>query len=136
MRSFTVLLGLILVFGFSVFAQKGKIEIIETGAFHGDEISAKTGENWLGLLKQNGNYTLLPVVITVVNVHDPIVDESESEKTGKEVKILGQENAVFLIRGGNFTQSREGGRVLRAVRRSRCVHHGRRIANSPRTPDS
>lgn len=106
MRSFTVLLGLILILSFSVFAQNGKIKITEMGAFHGDEISAKTGETWLGLFKQNGNYSLIPVVITVENVHDAIMDENESEKTGKEIKVLGQEKAVFLIRGGNFTQSR------------------------------
>lgn len=106
MRSFTILIGLILVLSFSVFAQNGKIEILETGAFHGEEVSAKTGETWLGLFKQGGNYSLLPVVITVENVHDPISDNDESEKTGKEIKVLGQENAVFLIRGKGFGQYR------------------------------
>ena len=106
MRSFIILIGLILVMSFSVFAQNGKIEIMETGAFHGEEVSVKTGEIWLGLFKQNENYSLLPVVITVENVHDPIIDNDESEKTGKEVTVLGRENAVFLIRGRGFSQSR------------------------------
>ncbi len=112
MRSFTILIGLILVLSFSVCAQNGKIEILETGIFHGEELSAKTGETWLGLFKQNENYSLLPVVITVENVYDALVDNDESQKTGKEVTVLGQENAVFLIRGRNFKQSRAVKTVL------------------------
>lgn len=106
MKKTTILIGFILIFSICVFAQNGKVEIQETGTFHGEEVSSKTGENWLGLFQQGENYALLPVVITVENVYDPIIDENENEKTGKEIKVLGQENPVFLIRGKGFTQSR------------------------------
>jgi hypothetical protein len=104
MKKYAIILGLILTFGISAFAQN--IEILETGGFHGEEVTAKTGESWLGLFKQGENYSLLPVVLTVENFHDAIVDNDESEKTGKEVTVLGQDKPVFLIRGKGFTQSR------------------------------
>ena len=93
------------IFSFSVSAQKNKIRIIETGEFHGDEITAETGEMWLGLYTQSENYSLLPSVLTVEKVHDMIVD-ARDEKTGKSVKILGQTKPIFLIKGDGFVQSR------------------------------
>ncbi|MEZ5425194.1 MAG: hypothetical protein R2747_02910 [Pyrinomonadaceae bacterium] len=96
----------ILLFGISALAQKGGIEILETGGFHGEEITAKTGEIWLGLFRQNENFVLLPSVITVEEVNDPIVDGPE-DRSGKEVKVLGREAPLFLIRGRGFVQSRE-----------------------------
>lgn len=104
MRKYAIIIGLILAFGINAFAQD--IQILETGGFHGEEVSAESGESWLGLFKQKNDYALLPVVLTVEDVHDPIVDSSENEKTGKEVKVLGQGEPVFLIKGKGFINSR------------------------------
>jgi hypothetical protein len=106
MKNRIILSVLVLVFlSFSAFAQKNKIQIIETGEFHGDEITAETGEMWLGLYAQGENYSLLPSVLTIETVHDQIVDAAD-EKTGKSVKILGQPKPIFLIKGDGFVQSR------------------------------
>jgi hypothetical protein len=88
-------------------ANAQKIEILETGQFHGDEVTAETGENWLGLYKKGKTYSLLPTVLTVSKVHDAIADNSPNETTGKEVKTLGPGEPIFLIKGKGFEQSRE-----------------------------
>lgn len=95
----------LIVFSFSVSAQKNKIRIIEAGEFHNEEITAESGEMWLGLYTQGENYSLLPSVLTVETVHDAVVDAAD-EKTGKSVKILGQTKPIFLIKGDGFVQSR------------------------------
>lgn len=95
----------LIVFSFSVSAQKNKIQIIETGKFHNEEITAETGEMWLGLYAQGENYSLLPSVLTVETVYDAVVDAAD-EKTGKSVKILVQTKPIFLIKGDGFVQSR------------------------------
>ena len=66
----------------------------------------KLAKLWLGLFKPDKTYSLLPVVLTVENFHDAIIDNDETEKTGKEVKVLGQSEPVFLIKGKGFSQSR------------------------------
>jgi hypothetical protein len=104
MRKNILFITFILIFSISAFAQN--IQILETGGFHGEEVSAKTGEIWLGLYKTGETYTLLPSVLTVDYFHDAIIDNDENEKTGKEVKVLGRENPVFLIKGKGFKQSR------------------------------
>lgn len=104
MKKSILFIAIVLIFSISAFAQN--IQILETGGFHGEEVSAETGEIWLGLYKQGENYSLLPSVLTIELFHDAIVDNDESEKTGKEVKVLGQTEPVFLIRGKGFSQSR------------------------------
>lgn len=97
------IISFILSFSLTVFAQNGKIQILETGEFHGDEVTAQTGEAWLGLFRRGNDFSLLPAVLSVSLVNDQIVDEPD-EKTGKEVAVLGQENPVFLIKGIGFGQ--------------------------------
>lgn len=104
MRKSILFTALILIFSISVFAQN--IQILETGGFHGEEVSAKTGETWLGLYKTGETYTLLPSVLTVEYFHDAIIDNDENDKTGMEVKVLGQTEPILLIKGTGFTQSR------------------------------
>src|SRR5687767_8432798 len=63
------------------------VRLIETGAFHGDEMHTRSGEHWIGLYKTGNGFMLIDTVVKVKRVHDPVVDEDESRKTGKEVSV-------------------------------------------------
>lgn len=75
-----------------------EIELLQVGAFHGNEVSAESGEVWLGLYSTPDGYTLIPAPITVKAVYDPFVDNT-GEKTGKMVSVEGQTRPLFLIKG-------------------------------------
>lgn len=73
-------------------------QLIEVGQFHGDEINAKTGEEWLGLYVGEGQSELRLTTVTVNTVNDPIVDR-DNEQTGKEVAVNQSETPIFLVKG-------------------------------------
>ena len=75
-----------------------EIQLLQVGAFHGDEISAKSDEIWLGLYSTPDGCALVPSRITVKTVYDPLVDNA-GEKTGKVVSVEGQTRPLFLIKG-------------------------------------
>ena len=75
-----------------------EIQLLQVGVFHGDEVSAKSGEIWLGLYSTPDGYALIPSRITVETVYDPIVDNA-GEQTGKVVSVKGQTPPLFLIKG-------------------------------------
>lgn len=104
MKSLKILTTAAFLFSLTIFvnAQKGKIELLETGEFHGEEVTAKAGELWLGLFKTGNNFALLETVIGVEMVHDPIVDDNPNEKTGKAVKVFNRNEPVFLIKDAGF----------------------------------
>jgi hypothetical protein len=73
------------------------VELLETGAFHGDEITARTSEKWLGLYIEDGHSTLLNYRVTVEAVFDEILQETD-EKTGKRVSVDLPLQPVFLVK--------------------------------------
>ena len=73
-------------------------KLILTGSFHGDEIDAENGEHWHGLFKEGISYSIKKTKINVSSVFDPIIDEDESKKTGKEVTIQGPEEPLILLK--------------------------------------
>ena len=77
---------------------ESEIQLLQVGVFHGDEVSAESGEVWLGLYPTPDGYALIPSRITVATVYDPFVDNA-GEKTGKVVSVEGQTPPLFLIRG-------------------------------------
>ena len=89
-----------------------EIQLLQVGTFHGDEISAKSGEIWLGLYSTPDGYTLVPSRITVEAVYDPLIDNA-GEKTGKVVSVEEQTRPLFLIKGLN-TPKRKFIRTLSA----------------------
>lgn len=80
---------------------KFKIKLLETGEFHGDDVKAKSGEIWLGLFKEQKGYSLRPTKIKIRRVHDEIVDEDETKKTGKSVGVGGKLKPIFLLKNAN-----------------------------------
>jgi hypothetical protein len=75
-----------------------KLQLIETGQFHGDEVKAKTGERWLGLFQSEQGFALKETPIVVKTVRDEMVDADEDPPSGKEVSVrVG--DPLFLVRG-------------------------------------
>ena len=77
---------------------ESEIQLLQVGAFHGDEVSAESDEVWLGLYPTPDGYALIPSRITVETVYDPFVDNA-GEKTGKVVSVEEQKHPLFLIKG-------------------------------------
>jgi hypothetical protein len=82
-----------------------QVGLLETGSFHGEEVSALTGEKWLGLYISDNHSILLNSRLRVETVHDDIGDSPE-EKTGKEVSVELPLQPIFLVR--RATMLREG----------------------------
>ncbi len=81
---------------------KYKFELLETGEFHGDEVTAKSGEKWLGLFGKNNDFHLASTNISVNRVHDEIVDDdNKKKKTGKKVSVKNRSEPLFLIKNAN-----------------------------------
>lgn len=78
--------------------------LLEVGEFHGEEVSAETGEQWLGLHVSEKGSLLINHTITVENVHDPILDEGD-QKTGKKVSIDLPIDPIFLVNSDWVLQS-------------------------------
>jgi hypothetical protein len=79
-----------------------RVELLETGEFHGDEITARTGERWLGLYVTDHSSTLLSYRLTVETVHDGIVDQDAEQETGKDVSVDLPLDPVFLVKGATM----------------------------------
>jgi hypothetical protein len=74
---------------------------LETGeVFHGEQIDAKSGETWLGLFREQEDYSLRSTKIKIRRVHDEIVDD-ETRKTGKNVSVEGKLKPIFLLKNAN-----------------------------------
>lgn len=109
MRKTTAFALLALLLGLAaapcVRAQRAKaragVRLVETGAFHGNEVSARTGETWLGLYVSKGRSALVPSVVKVELANDPIVDEEPWQKTGKDVSVNRKAAPVFLVSGAD-----------------------------------
>ena len=82
---------------------ESEIQLLQVGAFHGDEVSAESGEVWLGLYSTSDGYALIPSTITVESVYDPFVDNA-GQKTGRAVSVEEPTHPLFLIKGLNVPE--------------------------------
>jgi hypothetical protein len=75
------------------------IELLMPGTFHGNEVSAESGEKWLALVSVYGpeDTRLIEVSIKVKAVPD--MGDKDGEPTGKEVSVEPPQNARFFVRG-------------------------------------
>jgi hypothetical protein len=96
----------ILLFGATVVAGQDRLSgrdvapanrLLLTGSFHGDEINARSGDQYLGFYRESGRDRLELSRITVVREVDAVVDEVEGQMTGKRVEVSGSGEPVFLI---------------------------------------
>ena len=72
--------------------------LLQPGVYHGDEFPefAESGQSWLGLVQDEGQYSLVPMKISVATVHDGIVDEA-GEMTGKALTVDVAAEVVMLV---------------------------------------
>jgi hypothetical protein len=78
---------------------RDSISLLTTGAFHGDEVKAHTGERWLALLPGSSGFAWQTVSITTRRVEDAVVD-GPGEKTGIEVTVKAGD-PVLLLKGAS-----------------------------------
>ncbi len=96
------LLAVIAILGVSSLGQgeaRPNFSLLSVGSFHKGEVSARSGERWLGLV-MNGTETVWQYFpVEVATVKDPLLD-GEGQRSGTEVKVPGGE-PKFLIRGAD-----------------------------------
>ena len=81
------------------------VQILRTGLWHGDEITAESGPAWWGIFPEGDGFTLQSAPVTITIEHDAVVDE-EGQATGKMVKVPQEAEPVLLVRG--LPNAREG----------------------------
>ena len=72
-------------------------QLLFTGTYHGDEVTAKSGEKWLALVPSLGGYALEETPIRIEFVKDEIIDQKD-EATAKKVLIDLNKKPLFLVR--------------------------------------
>lgn len=80
-----------------------EIQLLRAGQFHGNEVSAESGEKWLCLCKTGDDFSLVMTGIVVEKCYDAVTDYFGTDTTGKcvsvpEVQKVGGE-VVFLVKG-------------------------------------
>ncbi|MDP2808085.1 MAG: hypothetical protein Q8O74_08145, partial [bacterium] len=75
------------------------VQILRVGQFHNDEVGAKSGEVWFGLFPVQLGYSLERTNITVMSIHDVVVDSDTGVKTGWNVTVNSTSEPIVLIRG-------------------------------------
>lgn len=81
-----------------------EVRILRTGTFHGNEVDAKTGEPWFGLIATEDGYRLVRTPITVTATHDPILDEDPQTRSGKDVQVDLDMVPIALVQGGDWSE--------------------------------
>ncbi len=89
-----------------------RVQLLEVGEFHGDEVTAKTSNGWLGLFVTKKHSSLAPISIQISRVFDPIIDDESTKKTGKKVSIQKVSTPVLLIKNAPYLKA---GQVITAL---------------------
>ncbi|MFC1614571.1 hypothetical protein ACFL5K_04675, partial [Gemmatimonadota bacterium] len=93
-------------------ARAQNAQLLITGKFHGNEVTAQSGEFWYGLYNEGEQFRLVRTMIKVEAVHDDMVNEKGGEKTGKKVSTEYEGIPLFLVRGIGGLEEREVGKVF------------------------
>ena len=77
------------------------MKLLEIGeGFHGDEVPAEDGDEWLGLFQVDNGYAVKRTKLKIKRVHDPVIDDEELSRTGKSVSVSSRSKPLFLVKGG------------------------------------
>ncbi|MDQ6652952.1 MAG: hypothetical protein M3Y84_09420 [Acidobacteriota bacterium] len=74
------------------------IQLLETGDFHGEEVTARSGEKWLGLYKTEPDAVLLPYRLKIDTIYDDLTDYEKGQLTGKRVDVDSPLKPLFLLK--------------------------------------
>jgi hypothetical protein len=78
-------------------SQTRRAHVIEPGQFHGYEVSARSGQRWLGLFVNGRGSALHYSTIKVQRVFDEITDYGTKQKTGKRVSVNSRSQPLLLV---------------------------------------
>lgn len=83
-----------------------QVEVLTTGIFHEDEVPENADQQkWFGLFKGMDGFYLEQTPISTRRVHDPVLDENDTEKTGWEVSTAKKDTNYILIEAIPFLQN-------------------------------
>lgn len=83
------------------------MSLLTTGQFHDDEVTARSGEVWLGLFPTgNDGYELRRTTLKVKTVFDSVLDADEGPFSGKEVAVVDARAPLFLLKTGGRLRPR------------------------------
>ncbi len=74
-----------------------RVDILRVGSFHGNEVTAKSGEEWFGMFTAADGFELRKVRIRVDSESDPLSDQGTA-RTGRRVSVESG-SPLFLVRG-------------------------------------
>ncbi len=72
--------------------------ILQPGAFHGDEVTTPTGEEWFALYPGSHASMVRRERVTIAPVFDPVID-ADGEATGREVAVASGGAPLLLVSG-------------------------------------
>jgi hypothetical protein len=82
------------------------MQLLEMGEFHGEEVTARSGEKWMGLYQTNPDSVLLPYRLKIETIYDDLSDYEKGQLTGKRVDVNSPLKPLFLLKGA--TMLKEG----------------------------
>lgn len=83
-----------------------RVSLLETGYHDGDQVSAHSGENWLGLFREKNHYVLKKAKLKIRRVHQHCGDEGKPNKLGKDVGIVGNGKPEFLVKDSGLSEGK------------------------------
>lgn len=79
---------------------KSRVQIIEPGEYHGDEVATRTGDRWMALERTGNRARWRETSVVVTKVHHQFVDaDNPTIKSGKRVSTALPAEPALLIRG-------------------------------------
>jgi hypothetical protein len=79
--------------------RKFKTKLLETGDFHSEDLTGKSGETWFGLFQQGKISILIPTKIKIKKITEPELFDKEVSTTNKGKSIFLIKNAKILRQG-------------------------------------
>jgi hypothetical protein len=74
------------------------VKVLTTGIFHEDEVwTPASKENWYGLFRNKTGFFLASTGINTTRIHDVVIDEKETDKTGWKVETKLKDTCLVLI---------------------------------------
>jgi hypothetical protein len=81
-------------------ASKPRVQIIEPGDFHGEDIPFKKGgDRWIGLFPEGKDLIWRETLLRLKYEHDDVGDDPPGALTGKRLYIKASPQPLFLVRG-------------------------------------
>ena len=75
------------------------------GDFHGDEVTARSGERWLAVHVADSGATMATTTLRVSAVEDAVLDEP-GQRTGRRVESAGMDDIRLYLRGPGLRPGR------------------------------